>query len=72
MRTFDATIEPTIGPYEVYEDEWFNYKAGFESYITVRDQAETDKLARFSRQQGVVFAPRLDVKGERDTARIVV
>jgi hypothetical protein len=44
----DATIEPTIGPYEVYEDEWFNYKAGFESYITVRDQAETDKLARFS------------------------
>ena len=44
----DATIEPTIGPYEVYEDEWFNYKAGFESYITVRDRAETDKLARFS------------------------
>jgi hypothetical protein len=44
----DATIEPTIGPYEVYEDGWFNYKAGFESYITVRDQAETDKLARFS------------------------
>ena len=44
----DATVEPTIGPYEVYEDEWFNYKAGFESYITVRDRAETDKLARFS------------------------
>src|SRR6185436_3449484 len=43
-----GAIEPTIGPYEVYEDEWFNYKAGFESYITVRDRAETDKLARFS------------------------
>src|SRR4029079_18097393 len=23
----DAAIEPTIGPYEVYEDEWFNFKA---------------------------------------------
>jgi hypothetical protein len=44
----NAEIEPTIGPYEVYEDEWFNYKAGFESFITVRDKAETQKLARFS------------------------
>jgi hypothetical protein len=44
----DATIEPTVGPYEVYEDGWFNYKAGFESYVAVRDQAETDRLARFS------------------------
>ena len=44
----DASIEPTIGPYEVYEDEWFNAKAAFESFITVRDQSETDKLARFS------------------------
>jgi hypothetical protein len=43
----DASIEPTIGPYEVYEDEWFNYKAAFESFIGVRDQAETQKLARF-------------------------
>ena len=43
----DASIEPTIGPYEVYEDEWFNYKAAFESFITLRDDAETNKLARF-------------------------
>ncbi|HVZ20888.1 MAG TPA: hypothetical protein VG871_07495 [Vicinamibacterales bacterium] len=43
----DSSIEPTIGPYEVYEDEWFNYKASFESYITVRDDAESAKLARF-------------------------
>ena len=40
----DASIEPTIGPYEVYEDEWFNYKAAFEAFITVRDDAETKKL----------------------------
>ncbi|HYO55688.1 dipeptidyl-peptidase 3 family protein [Archangium sp.] len=44
----DASIEPTIGPYEVYEDEWFNYKAAFEAFIGLRDDAETQKLAKFS------------------------
>ena len=44
----DADIEPTIGPYEVYEDEWFNYKAAFEAFITVRDDAETAQLSRFA------------------------
>ena len=43
----DASIEPTIGPYEVYEDEWFNYKAAFEAFITLRDDVETEKLMRF-------------------------
>ena len=42
-----GAIEPTIGPYEVYEDGWFNYKAAFESFITVLDRAESDKLQRF-------------------------
>ena len=43
----DSTIELTIGPYEVYEDEWFNYKAGFEAFVTLRDDADTTNLARF-------------------------
>ncbi len=43
----DASIEPTIGPYEVYEDEWFNAKAAFEAFITLRDDAESARLARF-------------------------
>lgn len=45
-----GAIEPTIGPYEVYEDEWFNYKASFESFITVQDEAESAKLEKFSGQ----------------------
>ena len=46
----DASIEPTIGPYEVYEDEWFNFKAAFEAFITLTDPVETKKLERFSGQ----------------------
>src|SRR5262249_20190583 len=43
-----GAVEPTIGPYEVYEDELFNYKAAFESYVTVRDEAESAKLQKFA------------------------
>jgi hypothetical protein len=45
-----GAIEPTIGPYEVYNDEWFNYKAGFEAFITVLDEGESAKLQKFSGQ----------------------
>ncbi len=44
----DSPIEPTIGPYEVYMDELFNYKAAFESFITLRNDEETKKLEKFS------------------------
>lgn len=44
----DSPIELTIGPYETYEDELFSYKAAFEAYVTLRDQAESSKLAKFS------------------------
>jgi hypothetical protein len=46
----DAAIEPTIGPYETYEDQWFGYKAGFEAFITLRDEAESKRLGVFSSQ----------------------
>src|SRR5438270_951272 len=45
-----GAVEPTIGPYEVYEDEWFNYKAGFESFVTLQDEAETAKLQKFAHE----------------------
>ena len=44
----DSPIDVTIGPYETYEDELFSYKAAFEAYVTLRDDAETAKLTRFS------------------------
>jgi hypothetical protein len=50
----EGAIEPTIGPYEVYEDEFFNYKAAFESFITVLDEAETAKVQKFGAElQGI-------------------
>jgi hypothetical protein len=44
----DAPIEVTIGPYETYEDELFGYKAAFEAFVTLRDEAESAKLVKFS------------------------
>jgi len=50
----EGAIEPTIGPYEVYEDEWFNAKAAFEAFIAVRDEEETRKLGRLGAElQGI-------------------
>jgi len=44
----DAPLDITIGPYETYNDELFGYKAAFEAYINVRDDAESTKLAAFA------------------------
>ena len=45
----DAPLDITIGPYETYQDELFGYKAWFEAFINLRDDAETAKLSFFSR-----------------------
>jgi hypothetical protein len=44
----DSDIEVVIGPYEVYEDGLFNYKAAFEAFVTVRDRGESAKLAVYA------------------------
>lgn len=44
----DAPIDITFGPYETYNDELFNYKAAFETYITLRDEGESNKLKAFA------------------------
>ncbi|MFC2133629.1 peptidase [Bacteroidota bacterium] len=48
MDLKDHTIEVVIGPYEVYEDALFNYKAAFECFITLVDPAESKKLDVFA------------------------
>ncbi|MFN3873426.1 MAG: dipeptidyl-peptidase 3 family protein [Ignavibacterium sp.] len=49
MDLKDHNIEVVIGPYEVYEDGLFNYKASFESFVTIKDPVETKKLEIFAK-----------------------
>ena len=49
MDLMDHKIEIVIGPYEVYEDGLFNYKASFECFLTLKDQAESEKLEVFKK-----------------------
>jgi len=44
----NGNIEVVIGPYEVYEDNLFNYKASFESFVTVVDKGESQKLGAYA------------------------
>ena len=44
----NGPIEVVIGPYEVYEDALFNYKAAFESFVNVVDRPETEKLTVYA------------------------
>ena len=49
MDLKNHNIEVIIGPYEVYEDGLFNYKASFESFVTIKDPVETKKLEVFAK-----------------------
>ncbi|RKY97756.1 MAG: peptidase [Ignavibacteriae bacterium] len=49
MDVKNNDIEIVIGPYEVYEDGMFNYKASFESFLTIRDAQESKKLEVFKK-----------------------
>jgi hypothetical protein len=51
----DSRVEPTIGPYEVYEDGLLGYKAAFESFVTVADSAASVELQRLKE-----WLPRLE------------
>ncbi|MGE5340096.1 MAG: dipeptidyl-peptidase 3 family protein [Candidatus Omnitrophota bacterium] len=49
MDLNDHKIEVVIGPYEVYEDGLFNYKAAFESFVSVVDPEESKKMEKVAK-----------------------
>lgn len=44
MDVANNIIDVTIGPYEVYEDNLFAYKASFEAFIAIRNPSDSKKL----------------------------
>jgi hypothetical protein len=44
MDVTGNVIDLTIGPYEVYEDNIFNYKAAFEAFVCIRDPEQSRRL----------------------------
>ncbi|MCH8201785.1 MAG: hypothetical protein IH996_01615 [Proteobacteria bacterium] len=42
-------IEVVIGPYEVYTDRLYGYKAAFEAFITLRNPEESAAVARYKK-----------------------
>jgi len=49
MDMKDNLVEVVIGPYEVYEDQLFGFKAAFEAFINVKDPVESKKLEMVSK-----------------------
>lgn len=45
----NGSLEVVIGPYEVYEDNLFNYKASYEAFICAVDAPESAKLASYAK-----------------------
>jgi hypothetical protein len=48
MELEGVVVEPTIGPYEVYEDRLLGAKAAFEAFITIRDSNESAALEKLA------------------------
>ncbi len=42
-------IDLIIGPIETYEDQLFGYKTAYEAYVLIKDQAWSQRLARYTR-----------------------
>jgi hypothetical protein len=42
-------IELVIGPIETYQDALYGYRAAFETFVLIKDQAWSERLARFTK-----------------------
>ncbi len=42
-------VELVIGPIETYQDALYGYRAAFETFVLIKDQAWSERLARFAR-----------------------
>ncbi|HFB55333.1 MAG TPA: hypothetical protein ENJ46_05360, partial [Hellea balneolensis] len=47
MDLTDTPIEVVIGPYEVYTDKLYGYKAAFEAFITIKNPEESAALSKY-------------------------
>ncbi|MEW6996763.1 Zn-dependent hydrolase [Colwelliaceae bacterium BS250] len=41
-------IDVVIGPIETYEDQLYGYRAGFESYVLIKDLSWSERLAKYA------------------------
>jgi len=48
MDMKDNTIDVVIGPIETYEDGLFGYKAGYETFVLLKDEEWSARLSRFA------------------------
>lgn len=48
MDTKTNPVELVIGPIETYQDALFGYRAAFETFVLLKDQAWSERLARFA------------------------
>ncbi|MFC0446389.1 Zn-dependent hydrolase [Pseudidiomarina halophila] len=48
MEMTDNEIDVVIGPIETYEDQLFGYRAGFESYVLIKDLAWSERLEKYA------------------------
>lgn len=54
MEMKDNRLDCIIGPIETYEDHLFGYKAAFESYVLLKDEAWSKRLEKY-----VAYLPQL-------------
>ncbi len=56
MDLGDGAVEVVIGPYEVYEDSLFGYKASFTAFLNLRDKKYSERLQKIAPHMGFLQA----------------